>query len=56
MSDETKLIEYFIERTDARLSSMEKKIDKLMGYKWKVTGIVIGVTSLVTLLLRAAKL
>lgn len=43
MDDE--LLKYFIERTDARLTEMDQKLDDLVAFKWRIMGgaFVLGI-------------
>lgn len=47
MSDE-KLLEYFIERTDASLSEIKRDVHELKAFKWKMMGAVMVVSALVS--------
>lgn len=36
--EDKSLLEYFIERTDERLLSIESKLDKIFKFKWQIIG------------------
>lgn len=39
--DETRLLRYFIDRTDKRLDEINKKLDNLQNFKMKVIGMAV---------------
>ena len=45
-------VEYFIEKTDARFDKIEKKIDKLLQFKWQIIGGAGAMSLLITILLQ----
>lgn len=48
-------IDYFIARTDDRLDHIEKKIDKLLAFKFMIVGVSAAVSFLVSALINALK-
>ncbi len=46
------LLEYYIERSDARLDAIEKKIDKLISFRWMLIGAASGVSFVVSLVFK----
>jgi hypothetical protein len=47
-------LDYFIERTDARLNEIERKIDSLINFKMKVIGMTALAVGIVEFLARMA--
>ena len=47
MSDELKMI---FDTIQTRLDNMDKKLDSLTAFKWKVVGISIGINSILLLI------
>lgn len=45
---ENKLIDYFIEKTDRRLTAIETKLDKLLQFKWQIIGGSVVLSVLLT--------
>lgn len=43
------LVDYFIEQTNARFQSIETKLDQLFAFKWKIAGISLAVSTIVSL-------
>lgn len=41
------LIDYYIERTDARFDKIEDKLDSLLAFKWQLVGASVIVTLLI---------
>ena len=46
---EHELVEYFIERTDQRFDELERKVDKLLTFKWQIIGGSIVLSGFVSL-------
>lgn len=46
------LMEYFIEKTDARFDKIDKKLDMLLHFKWQIIGGATAVSILVTVSLQ----
>lgn len=43
------LMDYFIQRTDKRFDRIEKKMDELLKFKWRIAGGIAFVSFLVTI-------
>lgn len=50
-----KLLEYYIKKSDERFDRLEAKIDKLMGFKWRLVGAASGVSIVISVLFEMAK-
>lgn len=43
------LLEYYIQRADRRFDDIDKKLDSLVAFKWKIMGSVMAVSGIVSL-------
>lgn len=46
------LVEYFIKQTDNRFMLLEKKIDILISFRWKIVGGAIGLSIMFSTLIQ----
>lgn len=45
------LLQYFIERTDQRFDGVEKKLDALIGWKFKIVGAGAVISFIISILI-----
>lgn len=43
-------VEYFVKRTDERLSNIESKLDQLIGFRWMLLGAAAVVSAIAGIL------
>lgn len=43
------LLEYYIQHADKRFDSLDKKIDILMAFRWKIMGAVVAISGIISL-------
>lgn len=46
------LVEYFIQSTDKRFDKIERKIDDLSNFKWKLIGGASAISTIITLVVK----
>lgn len=51
---EKDLVKYFIEHTDERFEKVDRKLDELFAFKWKVIGIAVTLSSIVSFVIEIA--
>lgn len=52
MPNENELLKYYITHTDKRFEEVHRKLDKLISFRWLLIGISIGVSGVVSFVVK----
>lgn len=55
MPDQTELVKYYINHTDARFQEVNKKLDVLLKFRWMLIGASLAISGTVSIMFEVAK-